>query len=83
MHFRYLPETGWGYEIGADFRASEYDELIPVRTEDLTTLRLGVSRVFASGWRLSAQLEIAENDSNADEFSYDRNQLTVGVLKFF
>jgi tetratricopeptide (TPR) repeat protein len=83
MHFRYMPETGWGYEIGADFRASEYDELIPVRKEDLTTLRFGVSRVVATDWHAFARLEVAENDSNVDEFSYDRNQLAVGIRKFW
>jgi tetratricopeptide (TPR) repeat protein len=83
LGFRYMPATGWGYEIGADFRVSKYDALVPAREEDLTALRLGVSRVVLTDWHAFAQLDVAKNDSNAVDFSYDRNQLTVGLLKFF
>jgi hypothetical protein len=83
VHYRYLPESGWGFELGGDLRSSKYDVLVPAREEDLITLRFGVSRVVFGDWRAFAQLELAENDSTVEEFSYDRNQLTVGVVRYF
>jgi len=81
--YRYTPTAGWGFEIGAEFRTSEYDDLVPVRDEDLTKVSLGISRSMASGWQLLAQYTYANNDSSDPLFAYQRNQLTVGVLKIF
>ena len=72
-----------GFEIGAEFRTTEYDDLVPIRDEDLTKLSLGISRSMVSDWQLLAQYTYANNDSSDPTFSYTRNQFTVGVLKIF
>ncbi len=81
--YRYTPTAGWGFEIRAEFRTSEYDDLVPIRDEDLTKLSLGISRSMVSDWQLLAQYTYANNDSSDPTFSYTRNQFTVGALKIF
>ncbi|MEX2496232.1 MAG: tetratricopeptide repeat protein [Woeseia sp.] len=81
--WRYVPETGWGFRIGAELRASDYGDIASARDEDLAQLDLALSRHFASGWQLLAQYTFAENDSSDAAFSYTRNQLSLGAFKFF
>lgn len=81
--YRYLPETGWGYEGGIEFRSSDYDDLAVSRSEDLFTINAAVTRTFARDWRLLLGYHHSNNDSSDPIFSYDRNQITVGAMKIF
>jgi len=81
--YQYTPTAGWGFEIGAELRSSEYDDLVPIRDEDLTKLNLGISRSMGSDWLLLAQYTYANNDASDPTFSYSRNQFSVGALKIF
>jgi tetratricopeptide (TPR) repeat protein len=81
--YRYEPESGWGFEAGFSLRASDYDELEFPRTEDLTALRAALTRRFREHWLLGLSYEYSDNDSSDPEFSYERNLVTLGVLRTF
>lgn len=81
--YRYQPEAGWGYEGGVDIRASDYSDLAIPREEDLFTIRLALTRGLPSGWLALLEFRHAENDSSDDTFSYDSNQVTLGMMKLF
>jgi len=81
--YRYRPESGWGFELGGSFRNSEYNDLTPSRTEDLKTLRAAISRMIGTDWLLLAQYQFSDNESSDPIFAYQRNQLTLGLMKIF
>lgn len=83
VDYRYEPEVGWGYGIGGELRASEYGGIDPPRDEDLLQLELSVTRYTAAGWQWFARYVRADNDSSDPLFSYERNQLSVGVYRIF
>jgi tetratricopeptide (TPR) repeat protein len=81
--YRFQPERGWGYEAGASYRRSRFADLEIARTEDLWSLRCGVTRRILEDWTLLVEYRYANNDSSDATFSYDRNVLTVGALRTF
>ena len=81
--YRFQPEDGWGVEAGLAFRSSDYDDLAVPRTEDLTTITAALTRTVATHWLFALQYQYSENDSNDPEFSYERNLITLGVLRTF
>ena len=81
--YRYQPSDGWGFEAGFAFRASDYDDLEEARTEDLTTISAALTRTIAGAWLFALQYQYSENDSNDPVFSYERNLITLGVLRTF
>ncbi len=83
IDYRFSPMDGWGYEFGAEYRSSDYDDLVPARTEDLVTLRAGISKMLNQNWQFLAAYVYAENDSSDSTFAYDRNLLTLAFMRFF
>lgn len=83
VEYRYSPETGWGFGVGAELRGSDYDDVLPVREEDLTQVNLSLLRNAPGGWQFFAQYTWADNDSSEPVFSYTRNQLSIGVFRLF
>jgi hypothetical protein len=83
IDYRYRPASGWGFEISGQYRSSKFDDLTPSRTEDLTTVRTGLSRMLPAGWQALAQYQYSDNDSTNDLFSYQRNLFSIGLLKIF
>ena len=81
--YRYQPSDGWGFEAGFGFRASDYDDLEVARTEDLTTISAALTRTVAEVWLFALQYQYSENDSSDPVFSYERNLITLGVLRTF
>ena len=81
--YRYQPDDGWGFEAGFGFRASDYDDLEITRSEDLTSVSAALTRTVAKMWIFALQYQYSENDSNDPEFSYERNLITLGVLRTF
>ena len=81
--YRFTPLNGWGYEAGAEFRRSDYDDLAPVRTEDLITLRAGITRTLGQNWRMLAAYFYSDNDSSDSAFTYDRNRITLAMMRNF
>jgi hypothetical protein len=81
--YRYQPDDGWGFEAGFGFRASDYDDTEIPRTEDLTSVSAALTRTIAEVWMFALQYQYSENDSNDPEFSYERNVITLGVLRTF
>jgi tetratricopeptide (TPR) repeat protein len=81
--YRYEPESGWGFEAGFSLRASDYDDLDSPRTEDLAALRAALTRRFREHWLLGLSYEYSDNDSSDPDFSYERNLVTLGVLRTF
>jgi len=83
VDYRYLPETGWGFEAGASYRRSRFDDVVVPRTEKLRALRAGLTRRFNRDWILLVEYGASDNDSSDPAFSYDRNTLTVGAMRTF
>jgi tetratricopeptide (TPR) repeat protein len=83
LDYRYSPQRGWGYEAGAGLRSSDYDGVDPARTEDLMSLRLGISRMINDDWQLLANYQFSDNDSSDSAFTYDRNRLMLSVMRIF
>ncbi|MDH3846345.1 MAG: outer membrane beta-barrel protein, partial [Gammaproteobacteria bacterium] len=81
--YRYQPADAWGFEAGFGFRASDYDDIELPRTEDLTSISAALTRTVAEVWMFALQYQYSENDSNDPEFSYERNVITLGVLRTF
>lgn len=81
--YRYSPEAGWGFAIGTELRASDYAAAMPARDEDLAQANLTLLRNTAAGWQLFAEYRWASNDSSEPVFSYNRNQLSIGVFRMF
>lgn len=83
IDYRLQPEAGLGFEAGLDWRTSEYEDLAAPREEDLLTLRAGLSYTFRNNSLMLLEFRNSENDSTDPAFSYDRTQLTLGLLKIF
>ena len=81
--YRYQPVDGWGFETGFGFRNSDYDDLETPRTEDLTSISAALTRTVAEVWMFALQYQYSENDSSDPVFSYERNLITLGVLRTF
>ena len=81
--YRFQPAAGWGVEAGIAYRTSDYDDLEIPRTEDLTTFTAALTRTLADVWFVALQYQYSENDSSDPEFSYERNVITLGVLRTF
>ena len=81
--YRFQPGDGWGVEAGVSFRTSDYDDLAVPRTEDLATITAALTRTVATHWLFALQFQYSENDSSDPEFSYERNLITLGVLRTF
>src|SRR5690606_21851538 len=73
----------WSVEIQGLLRLSRYDRLAEPRDEDLSQLTVSATREFVSGWQLLGEYRIAENSSDADLFSYDRNRLVLSLNRLF
>ncbi len=83
VQYRFSPTSGWGFQIGGEYRNSKYDDLMPARTENLTTLRTALTRTLPSDWLMLAQYQFSKNDSTDAAFSYQRNLITFGLLRVF
>lgn len=81
--YRYQPETGLGFEAGIERRSSDYGDLEVPRSEDLTTLRAALTWELPQAWLILLELRSGRNESNDPDFDYDRNQATLGVMKWF
>lgn len=83
LDYRFTPRVGWGFEFAAEVRASEYDDLVPIRDEDLTKLKLALLRNLGTDWQLFARYEFSNNASSDPSFSYTRNQISFGILRIY
>ena len=77
----YYYELGdrWEIEANGAYRASDYDDAAQLREEKLSSIAVGASFVINDDWALSLRYRYSENDSSDPVFSYERNQVTVGV----
>jgi hypothetical protein len=83
VDYGFRPARGFGYEAGIDFRNSEFDRLATPREEDLLTLWGTLTYAFRAHWTAVLDLRVADNDSTDPIYSYDRTQITLGVLRTF
>lgn len=83
VDYRYLPDTGWGFEAGASFRRSRFSDIAVSRTENLLSVRSALTRRVVQDWVLLVEYRYADNDSSDPTFSYDRNLLSVGAMRMF
>jgi hypothetical protein len=83
LDYRHDFGNDWGIELGAGIRNSDYDDLAIPRTEDLASLSTALTRTLADVWMLALRYQYSENDSNDPVFAYERNLVTIGVLRIF
>jgi len=83
IDFRYAPDARVGYEVGGQFRNSEYDRLTTGRSEDLLMFYVGIAKYFRSNWQISGRFQVLDNSSSDPQFTYQRQVFTIGVLKNF
>lgn len=83
VDYRYLPDAGWGFEAGGSYRRSRFSNVALPRTENLVSVRGALTRRLGWDWVLLAEYRYSNNDSTDAAFSYDRNSLTIGVLRTF
>lgn len=83
VDYRYLPDSGWGFEAGASYRRSRFSDLAVSRTENLLSVRGALTRYLVRDWILMVEYRNSDNDSNDPTFSYDQNSLTVGAMRAF
>lgn len=85
LQARYYYQLGdrWEIETEASYRSSDYDDTAVSRDEDLTTLALGTSYDLNDNWTLSLRYRHSENDASDPLYTYERNQVTVGVRYVF
>ena len=80
----YLTISSRNYEYGAADTAANFTE---TRDETETLTVLGVNHNFKAGslksWTLNAQATYTDNDSNLDEFKYDRTLVEVNMRRYF
>lgn len=80
----YLTISGRDYKYKAADTAASFTE-IRDETETLTTL--GVNHNFKKGglksWTLNAQATYTNNDSNLDEFNYNRTLVEMNMRRYF
>ncbi len=81
VDYRHLPDTGWGFEAGASYRRSRFNDVAVSRTENLFSARSALTRHLVRNWILLVEYQYSNNDSSDPEFSYDRNLLTIGVMR--
>lgn len=83
IDYRYLPDAGWGFEVGASHRRSRFSEITVSRTENLLATRFALTRHLANSWILLVEYRYSDNDSSDPEFSYQQNVLTVSAMRTF
>ena len=81
--YRLLPEKGFGYRVGVEFRDSEYAKLEVPRDEDLMTLFGTLNYTFSNEWSVMLEFRQYDNDSSDPAYSYDRKVFTLGALLLF
>ena len=81
--YRYELTQQWGIEAGIGLRSSDYDDLAIPREEDLTSIVAAVTRSVGDNWLFGLRYQFSDNDSSDPEFSYERNLITIGMLRTF
>ncbi len=81
--YRYRLQDAWGIEAGIGYRTSDYDDLLILRSEDLVSITLALTRTVAVNWLVALRYQYSENDSSDPDFSYERNLITLGMLRSF
>jgi len=72
----------WSLEGTLAYRDSSYDGLAP-REERLTEVGVASRRGLPQGWLFSTEYRMADNDSNATQFSYRSHRISVAIGKGF
>lgn len=83
VDYRYLAANGFSYELGLEYRDSTYADLPVRRDEQLTTLRAAAGYTAGERWVYLAEVRAGQNASTDPEFDYDRNVVTIGVMRLF
>jgi hypothetical protein len=81
--YRLQPEHGFGFEVGIDYRNSQYDDIAIPRNEKLLMLVGGMSYTFRNDWSVIVDYRLSDNESNDPDFTYDRQVFTLGAVKVF
>lgn len=81
--YRYLAANDFSYEIGLEYRDSTYDDLEVGRDEQLTSVRAAVGYAASARWLYLLELRASDNQSTDPEFDYDRELISIGVMRLF
>ena len=81
--YRLQPEHGFGFEAGVDYRDSRYDGLVIPREEELVMIFGGLSYTFRNDWIVTLDYRFSDNESSDPDFTYDRQEFSIGAVKLF
>ena len=73
----------WELEAEAGYRVSDYDGAAVLRDENLAAMAIGANCELSDDWVLGLHYRYSDNDSSDPVFSYERNQLTLGIRYVF
>jgi hypothetical protein len=83
-------DTAWSLELEGSYQISRYDDkdIRPdgnekTRNDTRTELTPAIYYTQLNGWRMGAELHHAKNQSNFDEFDYNRTLFTITLDKLF
>lgn len=75
--------SSWTGNLQVELRATDYDRLVPARTEDRIQGGVRAVRRFGGDWRLGVDYRYSDNDSSDATFTYERHRLAVGASRLF
>lgn len=81
--YYYQLDDRWEIEAETSYRTSDYDDTEVQRDENLWMIGLGASYDLSGNWVASIRYRYSDNDSDDPLYSYERNQVTVGVRYLF
>ena len=75
--------ASWTGQLHVELRATDYDRLVPARTEDRIQGGIRAVRRFGEDWQLGVDYRYADNDSSDAGFTYERHRLAIGASRLF
>ena len=75
--------TSWTGQLQVELRATDYDRVVPARTEDRIQGGVRAVRRFGDDWQLGLDYRYADNDSSDATFTYERHRVAIGASRLF
>ena len=75
--------ASWTGQLHVELRATDYDRLVPARTEDRIQGGVRAVRRFDGDWQLGVDYRYADNDSSDPTFTYERHRIAIGASRLF
>ena len=73
----------WTGDLHVELRATDYDRLVPSRSEDRIQAGVRAIRRVGEAWQFGVDYRFADNDSSDSTFSYERHRIAIGGSLLF